>query len=160
MNETRTYIKIWLCAALIVNLVAFSALQIDADKIIKCNRTYNLVYPCDTISIIYSEDEIFGSNNVQPVSDDVDFETANREPSLEDGKQTTSDLDIIIEMLLYINLAMVGIAFILFFVVTTLENRQMWRSSGLTFVLIVFMFGSGYGWSLINIHISEPGGLG
>ena len=45
MSETRTYIKIWLCAALIVNLVAFSALQIDADKIIKCNRTYNLVYP-------------------------------------------------------------------------------------------------------------------
>ena len=157
MSETRTYIKIWLWVALIVNLVAFSALQIDADKIIKCNRTYNLVYPCNTNPVVYSAIPDGDPGNIVPISDDVDFETANREPSLEEGKQTTSDLDIIIEMLLYINLAMVGIAFILYFIVATLENRQMWRSSSLSLVLIVYIFGAGYGWYRVFKYVGEPG---
>ena len=160
MSEERTYVKIWLWAILIVDFVTFCILGLGADYIIKCNRTYNLVYPCNTNPVVYSVIPDGDPGNIEPISDDVDYETPNREPSLVPGKKTKSDLVIIFEILVYIDLAMAGMACILYFIVATLENRQMWRSSGLTFVLIVFMFGSGYGWSLINNHIAEPGGLG
>ena len=160
MSEERTYVKIWIWAILIVDFIAFCILGLGAEYIIKCNRTYNLVYPCNTNPVVYSAIPEGDPGNIEPFSDDVDYETPNNEPSLVPGKKTKSDLLIIFEILVYIDLAMAGMACILYFIVATLENRQMWRSSGLTFVLIVFMFGSGYGWSLINSHISEPGGLG
>ena len=160
MSEERTYVKIWIWAILIVDFIAFCILGLGADQIIKCNRTYNLVYPCNTNPVVYSAIPADDPYRIEPISDDYEYEPPNHEPSLVPGKKTKSDLLIIFEILVYIDLAMAGMACILYFIVATLENRQMWRSSGLTFVLIVFMFGSGYGWSLINIHISEPGGLG
>ena len=42
----KTYIKVWVIIALVINLAAGGFLKYKGGDIIRCNKAYNKVFPC------------------------------------------------------------------------------------------------------------------
>ena len=151
----KTYTKVWIMIALIVDVVIFGSLTLPGSDIIQCNREYHWVYPCNTISVVYSEIPIADPGNIHPVSDDYHYEAPNHEPSLVAGKKFKSDLAVVIEVVFIVDLALAGIAVLLYHAVDNYENRQTSRSMAFSVALVACVIGFGFGLKFLFKHITH-----
>ena len=146
------YIKTWLLIAVVVDVVAFLHLFCSAGTIIRCNRGYEKVYPCNTNPhVVASIDEFDGSYEF-----DDDWEP--EEPYL---RPVTSgnDFPIIMEMIVGIDLILAGVAILLYFVLSYWEDRRPFVSSCVSLLLVLFVYGSAFAFYEAFKFVSEPGGI-
>ena len=158
----RTYIKIWIIIACIVTMGVFAYLSADGGSNIRCNRMYDKVYPCDntkyevvTETWYDSAGKPFEVEVLSPINEGP----VNRDPRLREADTKGSDLSVIFEAIVGVNIILAGIAILLYFVLLNLEEQRIPLSGVFSMLLVAFIAGSGVFCFRLYKIIREPGGI-
>ena len=148
----KTYIKVWVIIALVINLAAGGVLKYKGGDIIRCNKTYDKVFPCyHSDDYEWVHDDSLGGE-VLRLKDGHE-----RGPSLQIAEYSSSDASVIFEILLCIDIALVGIAILVYLILSNIEDRKLVMSSVLSLVLVAFIGASGLGGYFMYRWLREPG---
>ena len=148
----KTYIKVWVIISLVINLAAGGFLKYKGGDIIRCNKAYNKVFPCyhgDDYEWVH-DDSIGGE--VLKLKDGHE-----RGPGLQVSEYMSSDASVIFEILLCIDIALAGIAILVYLILSNIEDRKLVMSSALSLVLVAFIGASGLGGYFMFRWLREPG---
>ena len=151
----KTYIKIWIIITLIVDMAVFGVLSVMREDIFKCNRSYKKIYPC------------YQSELVEEVRTDIDGyefhvlveknpESVDREPSLVEDELIGSDLSSIVEVLFAVDLLIAVTAILLYYVISSMEDRKPLLGTLLSMAIIALVIGTGYASKSLFYIFSRP----
>ena len=160
----RKYISIWVIIAIVVNVTVFSYLSVDGGSNIRCNRLYRKVYPCDHREY-EAVNEIWYDSDGNPFEVQVlapkDDEPFNNDPWLDvdHAERKGSDMAVLLEVHVGINIVLAGAAILLYFVLLNLEERKYQLSSVFSVCLVAFIVGSGFACYYLYSYIRKPGGI-
>ena len=147
----KAYIKVWVIIALIANIAGFALLQSKSGDLIRNNKAYSKVYPC------------YHSVDYELVHDPRGFdveqlkEGRERGPSLQVTENLKSDASVILEILLCFDIALAGVAILLYMILSNLADRKLVMSSVFSMVLLMFIGGAVYGGFYMFHWLREPG---
>ena len=148
----KTYIKVWVIIALVINLAAGGFLKYKGGDIIRCNKTYDKVFPCyHSDDYEWVHDDSLGGEVLRLKDGD------ERGPSLQIAEYMSSDASVIFEILLCIDIALVGIAILVYLILSNIEDRKLVMSSVLSLALVAFIGASGLGGYFMYRWLREPG---
>ena len=149
----KAYLKTWGIILLVVNILVFGYLTGTDGSIIKCNKTYNKVYPCNTVNVVTARIDM--EIDETPSSWKSDY--VRREPSLARAGRLSSDLKYIGEIHLIINIVLVVTALFLYVILSNVEVRRFGIGSFASIALAAFLIGAGYVSYQYYKSISQPG---
>ena len=153
----KTYIRVWITIAIIVDMVLVACLTVDGGSNIRCNRVYKKIYPCHTINVVTKEIEPFlGAMPASKKTDSETYEPALRES---DEEKLGSDMAVIMEVLVSVDALLAGVAILLYFVLLNIEEHKIMLSSVFSICLVAFIAASGYACTFLYKYIREPGGI-
>ena len=152
----KRYIKVWLVIALVVNVLTFLMLTIDAPRVIRCNREYNKVYPCTNN---YVELEIYNGQIRSKPTTATAPESDGPFVSYVDGHQIKSDAEIIFKIHLTVNIALIGIAGILYCVIAVLKDSITLRNTVSAIALVIYIIGFANVCKTLFSYITVPAGF-
>ena len=152
----KTYIKIWIIIALIVDMAVFGVLSVMREDIFKCNRSYKKIYPCHTIDIVVSDIDDYETNRTRTKPWADYSKPVDNEPSLVEDELLSSDLTSIIEILFVVDLLIAVTAILLYYVISSMEDRKPLLGTLLSMVMIGLIIGTGYASKSLYYIISRP----
>ena len=149
----KTYIKVWGIIILVVNMLVFDVFLFGGDELITRGQEFEKVYPCNTISVVYSA--IDPDVNPARVEEYDDFEPVSKEPSLR-RVGGSGVLIYAIGILAIINVILAGIAFFVYLICDYM-NSKLYVSAFAMVGLVLFLFGSGFVCMSYYKFIKQPG---
>ena len=149
----KTYIKVWGIIILVVNMMVFDVFLFGGDELITRGQEFEKVYPCNTISVVYSA--IDPDVNPARVEEYDDFEPVSKEPSLR-RVGGSGVLIYAIGILAIINVILAGIAFFVYLICDYM-NSKLYVSAFSMVGLVLFLFGSGFVCMSYYKFIKQPG---
>ena len=152
----KTYIKIWVIITLIVDMAVFGVLSVMREDIFKCNRSYKKIYPCHTIDIVVSDINDYETNRTRTKPWADYSKPVDNEPSLVEDELLSSDLTSIIEILFVVDLLIAVTAILLYYVISSMEDRKPLLGTLLSMVMIGLIIGTGYASKSLYYIISRP----
>ena len=148
----KTYIKIWVIITLIVDMAVFGVLSVMREDIFKCNRTYKKIYPCHTIEVVVSDIYAYERESNKPWP----TKTEDYEPSLVEDELIGSDLSSIVEVLFAVDLLIAVTAILLYYVISSMEDRKPLLGTLLSMAIIALVIGTGYASKSLFYIFSRP----